>query len=158
MKTIKAISLWEPWASLMRTGAKTIETRSWNTNYRGSLLICAAKGGLSKSELRQLLSLWEFKCGLAPLLDPSEITKWSGIKEEHLNFGKAVAIVVLYDCVPTDLLMNDELKNNKVLGGNEDVFGNYKPGRFAWKTKMINNSFKPFPVKGKQRFFDVELP
>jgi hypothetical protein len=40
---IKAVSLWEPWASLMRTGAKTIETRSWFTSYRGPLLICAAK-------------------------------------------------------------------------------------------------------------------
>lgn len=40
---VKAISLWEPWASLMRSGAKTVETRSWYTSYRGPLLICAAK-------------------------------------------------------------------------------------------------------------------
>ncbi|NLE60710.1 MAG: ASCH domain-containing protein, partial [Planctomycetes bacterium] len=40
---MKALSLWEPWASLMRCGAKTIETRSWYTSYRGPLLICGAK-------------------------------------------------------------------------------------------------------------------
>ena len=40
---VTAISLWEPWASLMATGAKTIETRGWATRHRGPLLICAAK-------------------------------------------------------------------------------------------------------------------
>lgn len=40
---IKAISLKEPWASLILNGKKTIETRVWKTNYRGKLLICASK-------------------------------------------------------------------------------------------------------------------
>lgn len=39
---MKAISLWQPWASLMVSGLKKIETRSWATNYRGPLLIHAA--------------------------------------------------------------------------------------------------------------------
>lgn len=26
---MKAVSLWQPWASLIACGAKTIETRSW---------------------------------------------------------------------------------------------------------------------------------
>ena len=36
---------WEPWASLMRTGAKTIETRHWSApkKCRGWTLICAAR-------------------------------------------------------------------------------------------------------------------
>lgn len=31
---MKAISLWQPWASLMAVGAKRYETRSWGTLYR----------------------------------------------------------------------------------------------------------------------------
>ena len=40
---IKAISLWQPWANLIAVGAKKYETRSWKTNYRGALLICASR-------------------------------------------------------------------------------------------------------------------
>ena len=40
---MKALTLWQPWASLIAVGAKTIETRSWSTAYRGPLLIHAAK-------------------------------------------------------------------------------------------------------------------
>jgi hypothetical protein len=39
----KAISLKQPWASLVAEGKKTIETRKWNTKYRGDLLICASQ-------------------------------------------------------------------------------------------------------------------
>lgn len=40
---VMAISLWQPWATWIAQGKKTIETRKWHTNYRGPLLICAAK-------------------------------------------------------------------------------------------------------------------
>ena len=40
---MKALTLWQPWASLIAVGAKTIETRSWSTKYRGPLAIHAAK-------------------------------------------------------------------------------------------------------------------
>ena len=39
-----AISLLQPWATLVVIGAKTIETRSWSTNYRGTILIHASLG------------------------------------------------------------------------------------------------------------------
>jgi hypothetical protein len=39
----KAISLKQPWASLVATGKKTIETRKWSTKYRGDLIICSSQ-------------------------------------------------------------------------------------------------------------------
>jgi len=36
---MKAISLYQPYASLIASGKKTIETRRWFTRYRGDLLI-----------------------------------------------------------------------------------------------------------------------
>ena len=39
---MRAISIKEPYASLIRSGKKTIETRSWYTKIRGSLLLCAS--------------------------------------------------------------------------------------------------------------------
>jgi len=40
---MKAISLHQPWASLIAEGDKTIETRRWSTEYRGELLIVSTK-------------------------------------------------------------------------------------------------------------------
>jgi hypothetical protein len=40
---MKAISIREPWATLIAEGKKTIEVRSWPTKYRGELLICASQ-------------------------------------------------------------------------------------------------------------------
>lgn len=39
---MKALSVKEPFAELIASGKKTIETRTWNTNYRGKLLIVAS--------------------------------------------------------------------------------------------------------------------
>ena len=41
---MKALTLTQPWATLVAMGAKRIETRSWTTNYRGPLAIHAGKG------------------------------------------------------------------------------------------------------------------
>ncbi len=43
MRKMKAISLKQPWANLVASGKKTIETRKWKTNYRGDLVICSSK-------------------------------------------------------------------------------------------------------------------
>ena len=40
---IKAITIYQPWASLKACGAKKFETRGWATNYRGPIAIHAAK-------------------------------------------------------------------------------------------------------------------
>lgn len=41
--TLKALCLRQPWANLITTGQKTIETRKWQTNYRGWLLLTTSK-------------------------------------------------------------------------------------------------------------------
>lgn len=43
MELIKAITLYQPWASLVVSGWKAIETRSWGTRYRGMIAIHASK-------------------------------------------------------------------------------------------------------------------
>jgi ASCH domain-containing protein len=40
---MKALSIHQPWASLIASGKKTVEVRSWTTRHRGPLLICATK-------------------------------------------------------------------------------------------------------------------
>lgn len=40
---MKTLSIKQPWASLIATGVKDIENRTWQTHYRGRILIHATK-------------------------------------------------------------------------------------------------------------------
>jgi len=40
---MKCLSVKQPWANLIASGRKTIETRTWATDYRGELLIVSSK-------------------------------------------------------------------------------------------------------------------
>jgi activating signal cointegrator 1 len=53
---MKALTVSQPYASLIASGEKWIENRTWNTNYRGPIFIHAGKGSqyLKKSELAKL--------------------------------------------------------------------------------------------------------
>lgn len=53
---MKAISIRQPWAWLIVNGYKDIENRTWNTKYRGQVLIHAASG-LTKHEYNAALEI-----------------------------------------------------------------------------------------------------
>ena len=62
---MKVLSLTEPYATLIKNGSKTIETRSWKTNYRGRLYIHASSTKIPKEykdneQLMSLVNLNEF--------------------------------------------------------------------------------------------------
>ena len=40
---MKALSVKQPWANMIAEGEKTIETRTWSTDYRGEILIVSAR-------------------------------------------------------------------------------------------------------------------
>lgn len=148
---MKAISLWQPWASLIATRAKTIETRSWATKYRGPLVICAAKGGLPIGELIHQLCLRSIDCGLAPLVGEPLGTYTGGkVQIEQLPFGKAVAIVNLIGCKRTGDMIWEEVCP-------QDDYGDFSLGRYAWILDDICRIKEPFPVKGRQGLFEVDI-
>ncbi len=141
---VAAISLWEPWATLMAIGAKKNETRSWPTRHRGALLVCAAARKNNK-EMRELLGISAFSEALA-----GGLTK--------MWHGHAVALVDLDHCLRTTPGLNAwPVSASLSLNGDEMDFGDYAPGRFAWITTGLRR-LKPFPVKGKQRIFYVTMP
>jgi hypothetical protein len=133
---MKAISLYEPWGTLIALGKKRYETRSWSTTYRGSLLICASK---KRPPLSQIIG----------------ILYYAGITLNELNPGRAVAFVDLTDIYPADdLLQVDRFYG--LLEENEKFYGDFSPGRFAWKLENIRRIKNPPPIKGKQGLFDVD--
>jgi hypothetical protein len=40
---LAALSIKQPWANMIISGEKTIETRTWSTDFRGDLLIVSSK-------------------------------------------------------------------------------------------------------------------
>jgi len=40
---LSAVSIKEPWASMIARGEKTIELRTWRTKHRGKIVLCASK-------------------------------------------------------------------------------------------------------------------
>jgi activating signal cointegrator 1 len=144
---IKAISLWQPWASLIAAGVKKYETRSWKTDYRGPLLICAAKLRLSFDVLMRLGEDPKFRDSL--FHRTKDVMDWVERVREYLPYGEAVAIASLTRCIKTENCFPAQMKGAL-------PFGDFSPGRYAWKLENLR-PMNPFPVKGRQGLFEVEI-
>jgi len=130
-EVMKAISLYQPFASLMAIGAKIHETRGWPTKHRGPLAICAGKSMVG----------WKW---IDAKLD-DEIFEMFGACHNSFPYGTVVAVVDLIDCLRVEDAIPDEF-DRKV--------GDYSPGRFAWKCanpRPINCT----PIRGMQGLFNI---
>jgi hypothetical protein len=109
---MKALSLLQPWATLVVLGYKRIETRSWATDYRGPLLIHASrsKAGWAALPVLQLPGAFpEFK---------------------DLPFGAIIGEASLRDVVRCTLLASNAADwEAAMLEGN--AFGSYMQ-KYCW--------------------------
>lgn len=160
---MKAISLWQPHASLI-PGPKGLETRSWNTSYRGPLLICAAKKRLTRWEFFYFINsliqhgvLAKVVKFLLPPENLAEVQDKFYLPEimylatyNYLPYGKAVAICDLVATYKTEDLVLSQIQGFL-------PFGDFSPKRFAWQLEN-RRAIEPFSVRGRQRIFEVEVP
>jgi hypothetical protein len=155
---MKAITLWQPWASLIMTGAKAIETRSRRTNVRGRIAIHAARK--CTIEAMKLLETPAFQKGLLSILP-------KGMKRmilELLPRGAIIGTVEIVSCYRMDkwVFFDDgpamllEKGSCKEINGDELNFGNYEPGRYAWELKNPIMFDNPIPARGSQGFWNWE--
>ena len=143
--TIKCITLWQPYASLIAIGAKRIETRSWSTNYRGPLLIHAAKcwnDEIADDCLRAKTVLEKYRYSPSGLWGDAASLMWKQ------TLGKVLARGRLAECVPM-LVAPD--------GTMDSDFGWFGPGRFGWRIADVVPILPPIAVRGAQGLFDVPL-
>jgi activating signal cointegrator 1 len=138
---LKAISLWQPWASLMAEGLKLNETRPRRWSYSGDLVICSAQKRIEAIELSFDLCryLWAHR---------DRFPGYSGnVPEilENLPYGKCLAVVSMYACMKTE-----EVVETVILTRYEEIMGDYSPGRFVYFTKNCRKLAEPIPFKGKQ--------
>ena len=88
-----ALSIRQPWASLILHGGKDIENRTWWTDVRGRILIHAAKG-MTKTD-------YELAMDCASRVDHSRISRLiaAGFSFNDLPRGGIIGSVVIGDCV-----------------------------------------------------------
>ena len=150
---MKALTLTQPWASLVAIGAKKIETRGWKTSYRGPLAIHAAKG----------FPKWAREFTTESVVYEAVKVRFNqghcGLPAYPL--GMVVATCNLVDILPTETVgclpgvFDDypELDNP-----DERAFGDYTAGRWAWVLEDVVLLPKPIPAKGALSLWEWAEP
>lgn len=131
---MKAITLWEPWATLVALGIKQYETRNWYTNHRGPLAIHAAGKGSFHN--------YYMKAAQTNIVAPD-------LKIEDLHFGAIVAVVELTSCVEITPQMIRQMTVKELMVGDWDE------GRFAWKFENLRILKTPLICRGAQGFWNI---
>jgi len=128
-EVIRALSWKQPYAEMMLHGK--IETRTWNTNYRGLVLICASKKGYNFNQVYSI-------AGDKQIL---RITDVLGRNNDHWyglhRSGIAIAVGRLIDCRP--MRKEDEDK----------CFVEFHPDLYCHVYEDVKE-IKPFDWKGSQ--------
>ena len=122
------LSCTQPWATLVVTGAKLFETRSWTTTYRGPLMIHAAK------------------------TFPASARRFAELERlDDLPLGAIIGRVVLKTIHRAEVLAPK-------LTDLERLYGDYTPGRWAWELADAETFETPIPYRGALGLFEVTLP
>jgi hypothetical protein len=124
---MKALSVRQPWAWLIVNGLKPVENRSWNTKFRGQVLIHAAKG-MTRKEYDEAVKFCRFDCLLE--MDHRKIPSY-----EKLERGGIVGVTTITDCVSSH-------PSPFFSGPKGFVLEDSRPLEFT-------------PIKGKLSFFDT---
>lgn len=134
---MKGITLTQPFASIIALGAKSHETRGWSTPYRGPLAIHAAQG------LPKWAALLIHDEPYRSVLAPAGITTF-----DKLPRAVIVAVGDLVEIVETDSWAD------KVSQAERD-FGDWSPGRYAWRMENIRALPEPIACRGTLGLWDV---
>jgi hypothetical protein len=120
---MKALTVLQPYAAFIDAGQKTVECRTWRTDYRGDLMICAG-------------ARWADGDYMIP-----------ADKIDLYQRGVSLCVVELYDCVP----FTKDHVDAAIMENVPDV------PCYAWLLRNVRQIPEPFPVKGKQGFFNVDF-
>jgi hypothetical protein len=113
-----------------------METRSWRTSYRGPVAIHVAQH--LGAEERML-------CGQPPFKECLDACGYGRL--EDLPRGMFVAIAELGEILPTEKVITE-------LSERERAFGNYAPGRYAWRLDQMR-PIHPWPARGQQGLWEL---
>ena len=138
---MKALSLWQPWASLVAFGEKKVETRCWTTKYRGPIAIASTR----------TIPRWLGESRKSQDFHDALVTTMYERGIETLVRGSVLCVAELVDIQETSVVRDD-------LSQREQLFGNYEDGRYAWFLENIRRLKVPISVKGNRLLWNWEPP
>ena len=137
---MKALTMTQPWATLVAIGENSIETRSWSTKHRGPLAIHAAKG--FPADARAL-------CRQSPF---REVLARHGYADAaDLPTGAVIALVCLDDVLEFGGSTLRDVRSRSAAGllpAHEADFGDFSPGRHGFALSNVRRLRAPIPVRG----------
>lgn len=137
---MRAISLWQPWASLWLSPRKIHETRHWPTKHRGPLVVHAAQR-FEKDHPPELAAILRAEFG----------ADWY----KTLTTGAILGTVNLLNCIPTNDIAPSRY-DHWAQCGDDRACGDFTDGRFGWQRGPDFKVFaKPVPFRGLQGIFTV---
>jgi hypothetical protein len=135
---MKAISLYQPWATLVVLGIKRLETRRWQTTHSGLLAIHASR--TFPAEGRELCRQEPFRSLLAR----------AGFSDEYeLPRGALLGMVQLRRCLRIEEIDLESLAEA------ERTAGDFSPGRWAWVLEQAEPFLLPISCPGQRGVFTV---
>ena len=168
---MKALTIHQPYASLIAVGAKRYETRSWATRYRGPIAIHAG----TKEPRFPIPEYSDFGDAMCYAL--GSCSYWGGnppkwcdapnaihFRDDEFPRGGVIAIADLVECHEIDYAdyhnglcpIGTADGNSFMLTKAEFLFGNWTPGRFAWELANVKRLPVPVPCKGRQGLWNWE--
>jgi hypothetical protein len=140
---MKALTITQPYATLIAIGAKTIETRGWRTDYMGPIAIHAGAGLGPVGGRTGLHSL----CASAPFAEALLGAGYSAniMPAWGLPLGAIVAVATLINCRNTSGSRCEWVRD---LSDQELAFGDYSPARYGWVLVQVRRLPEPVPCKG----------
>ena len=150
-----AISIWQPWASLIADRVKDQETRNWAPPQHligKRIAIHAAKRKLTKAELRELPSMIHHDMSV----------RYGHFWQEDVPYGAVVATAELGGAcrvVGKDKTLGLEgrfLYTDEPCRLFSEIYGDYSVGRIVWALNDIEKLQEPVPATGKQGFWKWE--
>lgn len=144
---MKALPMWQPWASLVAVEAKRVETRSWPAPawlIGQRIAIHATK---TRRELH-LVSAQPFRRRLRAAREAGSLLFVDG----DLPLGAIVATAVIDRCT---CMTTESCAALAKQDPDEHDFGHYEPGRYAWVLRDVQRLDPVIPFRGSQGMFDV---
>lgn len=142
---MRALSMWQPWASLWCTDAKEHETRDWELHHRGWLLVHAAKTRKGFDDVSEEL-------------DGITVDRFGSMWRHELPFGAIIGAVDIVDVQATSVILKHYGKLADLRDGKEwtDLqCGNFGPRRYGFLRRAFRKFAQPIPYRGQQGPFNV---
>lgn len=147
---MKALSLWQPYATGIWLGFKRNETRSWKPSDKelkpGQWVAIHAARSTPAAKVNALMQ----QDGIRQCLEPMQITPMTRTGAMHsIPMGGVIAIAQVRDFVPiTQAFFVSDV---------ERAWGDYTPGRWCWRFSDVLTMARMVHCPGRQKLWTLPL-